>query len=128
MIKYYANPVLFDLVIDPCDGERTIRSNLHGIYLIEQRDDGDIYAYLLNNEIELSGTRPLHFYYHKYATNSWMMYYDNSNLDALDYREGTVRVIIHPLSANSKTAHDIRVEYNNFPTKIEESLHENNNF
>lgn len=128
MIKYYANPVLFDLVIDTCDGERTIRSNLHGIYLIEHRDNDGIYTFLLNKEKELSGTRPVYFNYHKYATNSWMMYFDNSNLDALDYREGTVRVIIHPLSANSKTAHDIRVEYNNFPTKIEEGLYENNNF
>lgn len=128
MIKYYANPVLFDLVIDPAFGERTIRSNLHGIYLIERRDNDGIYTFLLNKEKELSGTRPVYFDYHKYATNSWMMYLDDSNLDALDYREGMVRVIIHPLSANSKTAHDIRVEYNNFPTKIEEGLYENNNF
>lgn len=117
MIKYYASPVLFDLAIETFDGDKNVRTGLHGVYLIEHRDDNDVYTYLLNNEIELAGTRPLYFNYHKYATNSWMMYYGNSNLDALDYREGTFRVIIHPLSTNSKTAHDIRVEYNNFPTK-----------
>lgn len=122
MIKHYANPVLFDLIIERDDGDKSTYTNLHGIYLIEVRDNGSTFAYLLNKDNRLTGTSPAYFNYHKYAYNSWAMHYDTPDLDALDYREGIIRIIVHPLPTNSKRARDIRIEFNDIPTKTECNL------
>lgn len=120
MRKYYAYPVLFDLIIGRYGGDKTICTNLHGIYLIEYVNNSYAFAYLLNKERELAGTTPAVFNYRKYATNSWLMNCDNPDSDSLDYREGIVRVIIHPLPVNSKMGRDIRAEFNDIPTKTEQ--------
>lgn len=129
-ITAYAFPVLYDISFLEAEADETPKTNQHGIFVIELKDDGKyVRGFLFNRDCNLRGNEPRILNPTDYDANSWMMYNPALSREGVEYTESDIKVRVKPLPLNSPIGKVIRHEYRDIPLKTIRSFdYENNDF